>query len=299
MAVNNFSRWNLIRDVTCNRRSGTLVLQLGQRYISWSFLEGNLAWITSTAPEYTMTQFLLHHQKVEKEVLERARLRVDDTISLGALLMKEGAANTAMLQEWTAQHAAWLCPFLVQTSVHLYWADRLMPVKPEFVHHSGIPLSRILLACDRNSIEVRTAFQFLEEMPDLYRVLDPDTLPPWLPGAERRLVPYLKRRDGLERMMADPELDRLTCCRTLFLLWIAGRIHPVMPVAREAVASPSWLDRARTVPPDWIIPLVVGLLLGVLLRPAPPPPAPPSTPATHHQILESPAWRPSESVSHE
>lgn len=290
MAINSFARWSLIRDVTCNRKSGTLVLQMGQRYVSWSFVDGNLTWIHSTAQEYTLTQFLLQNQLLDARLLDRVGHKITDATSLGALLMKEGIAGTGTIQEWTARHAESLCPLLVQSTVHLFWADRLLPVKQDFVHHAGIPLPRILLSCDRSLVEVRTAFQFMEEMPAAYRALDVDSLHDSLQGSERRLVPYLRRAEPLRKMLADPELDRLTCCRALFLLWIAGRLNPVSTsIPQQAEGAPTWMDRARAIPPDWIIPLVVGVLLGVLLRPAPDPP-PPSPTALHQQSLPSPAW---------
>lgn len=303
MAVNDFARWNLLREISCNRQTGTLVMQLGQRYVSWCFLEGNLGWIHSTTPEYTLTQFLLQHRKLEKPRLDEARTKLDDSLSLGASLMKEGAATTSMLQDWTAQHATWLAPLLLQTSVHLFWADRLLPVKPEFVHHPGVPFSCVLLGCDRNSVEIRTAFQFLDEMPRIYRVHDPEGLTAWMNVNERRLIPYLLRCDPIEHILCDPELDRLTCCRALFLLWISGRLNRVTkaPVEQQG-ASTSWLERARQVPPDWIIPLAIGMLLGVILRPAPEPP-PATTPASIQQpALPPAAWAappPTHQTSHD
>ena len=293
MAVDRHTRWDLLHDITFNRKTGTLVLQLGQQYVSWVLQEGNLTWISSTHPEYTMTQFLMQNRILEPAVLLAARSGITDSRSLGAVLFREGAADTRLLREWTIGYAAWLSPILLQRSTHIYWADRLPAPKTDFVHLPGVPLSRILMMSERESLEARSAFEFCEQFPDNYRVLDPNSLGAQLAGIERRLVAYLKRRDGLRLMYADPELDRLTCCRTLLILWIAGRLYPAPPHEPfpEAPAT-RWIERTRSIPPDWVIPLAVGMLLGILLSPSSArqePPQPVARPL--NQILKAPAWQ--------
>lgn len=296
MVVNSPSRWNMIREINRSRRSGTLVVQLGQKYISWTIQAGRLGWISSNHRDYSMTEFLLQNQHIPAQVLHKARSGVTESRSLGAVLVREGVADPDTVRRWTSEHAAMLCPFLLQSGVHVFWADRTLPPKPDFILHQGVPLSRILLGCERTSVEIRAAFHFQEEMPLTYRIDEMETVDALLSVSERRLVPYLKRGDPLHAILADPELDRLTCCRALFLLWIAGLLRPVSkPVLPEAAAAApvnSWMDRIRSVPPDWVIPLVVGILLGTLFSPSAEPPAP-AEPPVHRlsPMFQGPAWR--------
>lgn len=300
MALMDFARWNLLRDVICRRKSGTLVIQLGKTYIFWVLREGTLLRVSSSHEDFTLTSFLRQQNFLNRDIVERASAGVSETRSLGSLLCRNGAADAESLKQWIARHAGWLCPYLLQSSAHLFWTDRVNACKSEFVHHDGISLSEILLACDRSFIETRSAFQMPEEMPKPYRLENVEMLGLLLEAPERRMLSYLKRGDGIDAMYMDPDLDRLTICRVLFLLWISGKLLPArIPAVSASETEPQpWMSRVRSIPPDWFIPLTVGILLGLLLSPPasrPSPASPVQQPRT--RTFQSPAWSTDEKVT--
>jgi hypothetical protein len=51
MAVDTINRWQLVREVITQKRSGAIVLQTGRNYLHWILERGNLVCVSSTLPE--------------------------------------------------------------------------------------------------------------------------------------------------------------------------------------------------------------------------------------------------------
>jgi hypothetical protein len=103
---------------------------------------------------------------------------------------------------------------------------------------------------------------------------------------------YLQAGSSLKQMFQDRELARIPCYKTLFWLWLCGFISDSRkpPVAPSPKPSISLLEK---IPPEWVIPLCAGALIGVILAPSSPPeplPQPVQTVEPLHESLQKPAW---------
>jgi hypothetical protein len=296
MAIASVSRWQVIRDVICNQKSGTLVLQLGQHYLHWQVESGNIISVQSTFPEQSFSEFLLQKSDVAAEDICEAQARVDDQRTLGAILVQMRSADAERIQSLLMQHWQGLSLYLFQSTNHLFWSQKQTPSKRQIIA-TTMPLSDLILSCDRTWIEIPSALRCLELLLSPYRVADTAAIERALQDNEKRMMHYLKRGANLSDILQDPELDRMTCYRTLFLLWLAGYLSPPQRMSetqpKERSVSPIW-TRIQSIPPDWFIPLVAGVFIGVLLSPAPEQRAthPNASPKFQNlkEVIERPAW---------
>src|SRR5262249_44868224 len=161
---------------------------------------------------------------------------------------------------------------MLQTSRHLLWSDHLNTPKL-FSLDAPIPLSELLLKLDRRAVEVHPAIKLIAELPQRYRLRQAFSSEKSLPKIERCMLPYLQTGADLHFLMAEPDLDRITCYRALFVLWISGELSADPPKTMAVQEKQSnWVFRKiREIPPVWIFPFVAGLLVGPFLAPAPEP----------------------------
>jgi hypothetical protein len=272
MAIEALSRWQMIREIIIENRSGTLIAQLGKHFLHWMVAEGKLVCISSTLPEYSLTQFLLQKAAPSRSDLLRAQGLIHHQRSLGSALLDAKILSAQELSELLKQHWRSLSFHLLQGSTHLFWSDRCTEFKHHFVR-TGVPLQEILLAVDRTFIDTRAAIRFAQNMPAHYRIVNWLNVEKFFQESETRMVNYLKNCSTLPTILKDPELDKMTCYRVLFLLWVAGALQE--PVARRRLPasvqdrSNPFMERLRSLPPDWIFPLIAGALIGALLSSAP------------------------------
>ena len=295
MAVGSVSRWQVIRDVICNQKTGALILQMGQHYLQWHLQSGNIICVSSTLPEHSFAEFLLGNSDLAAEDVSEAQSLIDDQRSLGSVLLQMRVADAERIHDLLEQHWKRLSSFLLQSTNHLFWSPKQTPMKKHIVM-ADIPLSDLILTCDRSWIEIPSALRCVEQLPAPYRIVEVAETERALRDQEKRMLHYLKRGAKLAEILRDPELDRMTCYRVLFVLWLCGYLLPPQPAAttaRENSVSPIW-SRIRSIPPDWLIPLFPGVFIGVLLSPEP------DNVATHQnvspqfenlkEVIERPAW---------
>lgn len=290
------ARWKMIRDIICNRKSGTLILQMGRHYIHFVIEEANLAFVSSTFPEFTFSHFLIQNANMDSNVVLEAESQVTDGRSLGAVLVQNSQLTAEEVQTLLRQHWYNLSHYLVQTNAHAFWSNRVMRQKAQMID-ADLPLAHLLLRCERSSIEIHTALRFLETMPERCKVADLESVEEALEGIERRILPYLRAGTTLQDILKDPELDRITCYRILFQLWLSGYLQDGhrKRQAQHLEKSHRVMERIRSLPPDWIIPLAIGALIGVLLAPNPMPSSPPvEEPPKVEKPWDPPAWQSSE-----
>lgn len=290
------ARWRMIRDVIHSKKSGTLILQMGRHYIHFVVEEGNLAFVSSTFPEFTFSYFLIQSLEIDSRLVLEAQSEVTDVRSLGTVLVQNHRLAADQVRQLLQQHWLNLAHHLIQSNSHAFWSGRLMRQKTQMID-AGLPLSKLLLSCERNSIEIQSALRFLESIPERCKVSDLEPIEEVLQGVERRILPYLRAGTTLQEILKDPELDRMTCYRILFQLWISGHLQDGLRKRKsEPIMKPQHLfDRIRSLPPDWIIPLAIGMLLGVLLAPDPPEPPPSDQSHTIEKPWGPPAWQGSDS----
>jgi hypothetical protein len=272
MAIEALSRWQMIREIILENRSGTLIVQLGKNFLHWMITEGKVICISSTLPEYSLTQFLLTYGKPERSQLLKAQGLIHDQRSLGSALVDSNSLTAEQLSVLLEEHRASLSHHLLQASSHLFWSDRQVEYKHHFVRFDE-SLQKIVLSADRSFIDTRAAIRVAQNLPVHYRVTNWTAIEKHFLEPEKRLLNYLKSNAPLAAMLKDPELDRMTCYRMLFLLWLAGALQePAARKGRIAAAAPpriSLMKRARSLPPDWIFPLIAGVIIGALLAPGP------------------------------
>jgi hypothetical protein len=286
------ARWRMIREIISSKKSGTLILQMGPHYIHFVLEEGNLIFVSSTYPEFTFSFFLIQNLQMDSGVVLQAESEVTDVRSLGAVLAQNHHWTTDALRDMLQQHWLNLGYFLLQSNTHAFWSNRMLRQKTQMIN-ADLPLSNLLLRCERNSIEVQSALRFLETVPERCKVIHLEPVEEVLRGVERRILPYLKAGSTLNDILKDPEMDRMTCYRILFQLWVSGYLQDGTrrPKADPIVRRGQLIDRIRSLPPDWIIPLAVGMLLGVLLAPHEPLPSTPPTPRKIVKPWDVPAWQ--------
>jgi hypothetical protein len=139
-------------------------------------------------------------------------------------------------------------------------------------------------------LEIRNAVAFSEFALGQYRVREFELVERALKTEEKRMLQYLKSSASLTEILSDPELDRITCYRVLFLLWLSGYIQEIKPRTVEdgSDVSSSILNKLRSLPVEWIIPLTLGILLGVIFAPVSAPDPVSSTPC--NQPAPIPPW---------
>lgn len=306
MAIEGLSRWQMIREIILESRSGTLIAQLGKNFLHWMIAEGKLICISSTLPEYSFTQFLLQKGTPGRPELLRAQSLIHDQRSLGSALLDARFISAEELKRLLEQHWSSLTYQLLQSSTHLFWSDRKCACKHHFIR-ADLSLQEIILAGDRSFVDTRAAIRFAQSLPPYYRVVNWPIIEKFLLPQEKRMVNYLKSCAPVSAMMKDPELDKMTCYRLLFLLWLAGAM--LEPSARKhfksanAPQSSLLLQRMRSLPPDWIFPLFAGVVIGVILAPGPGksarPASPPQSMESLRDVMTKPAWQTDEQSKHE
>lgn len=297
MAIEALGRWQMIRSVITEKKSGTLIVQLGRNSLYWIIKEGRLICVSSTLPEYSFTQFLLKKDLKKEEVL-RGQAQIDERKSLGSVLTLLNVCTEQDLIALLREHWASLTFHLLQSTTHVFWSSRETEVKQQFVP-AEIPLDQLILTVDRSAVEVRTAIRFSQSMPAPYRIANWRLVETALPPKEQRLMHYLRSGAPLALMLKDPDLDHVTCHRVCFLLWLSGSLIEQRPF-RKQIALPMrkraiW-THLSAIPPEWIFPLFIGVMIGVVLSPS----APPNlhdhqtTPRMEKlkDSLQKPAWQP-------
>ncbi len=289
MAIDSLARWHLIREIICKKKSGTLIVQLGRNFLRWVLDQANVVCVSSTLPEFSFTQFLLQERSIPFEGLLAAQAAISHSRSLGASLLQSGTVGREDLAMLLRLHWSSLSFHLLQSASHLFWSDSEIFFKDEFIRLDS-PLSSLLLSCERSSLETRTAIRIAHVLPSSYHVLDWMPVEAALEVRERRIIPYLKSGCSLREILHDPELDHISIYRICFLLWLTGQLRENQrtPVSSQSrIAHPKW-ERIKSVPPDWIFPLIAGAILGALLtsKPAPPAASAPLKPAWGREFTE-------------
>lgn len=272
MALEVLSRWEMIRELSYFRKSGTLTAQLGRNYLYWTIKQGDVVCFSSTSADYSFTRFLYEKSSIEQEKITWAQSLISETRSLGLAVVQKNLLEPNTLRTLLKEHCFTHAHYLMETSTHLFYSPRLAQLKPQMIQIE-LSLSEVLLQSERTSLEIRSAVEFAEQVLGSYKVCEFEIVEKALKGEERRMLQYLKNSASLAEILSDPELDRLTCYRVLFLLWVAGYIREIRPKPEkeEMPAQQRLLALVRLVPAEWIIPFAIGILLGVLFAPAPTP----------------------------
>ena len=289
MAIDSFSRWQIIREIICKKKSGTLIVQLGRNFLRWILDRADVVCVSSTLPEFSFTQFLLQNRSIPFEDLLNAQSGISHSRSLGASLLQSGASNSEKLATLLRLHWSSLSFHLLQSTSHLFWSDNEIHFKDEFIRLDS-PLSTLLFSCERSSLEIRTAIRMAHVLPSSYHIADWSQVQAALEVRERRIIPYLKSGCSLREILHDPELDHVSVYRVFFLLWLTGQLEENQRTpqsGRSRKSHPHW-ERIKALPPDWIFPLIAGVILGawLTLKPPPPPASPPVTPTWSYEFTE-------------
>ncbi|HSE41465.1 MAG TPA: hypothetical protein VLH08_11955 [Acidobacteriota bacterium] len=288
MALETLSRWEMIRELSYFKKSGTLTAQLGRSYLHWTINQGDLICFSSTSADYSFTRFLYEKNSIDAEKLTWAQSFINESRTLGLAIVQKKLLEPDSLRNLLKEHCYENAHFLIHSGTHLFFSPRLTQLKQHMIQIE-LPLSEILLQSDRNSLEIRSAVAFGEYVLGKYRVREFEVVEAALRPQEKRMISYLKSSASLPEILSDPELDRLTCYRVLFLLWISGYIQEIKPRAVEDGANSSAsdiLNKLRVIPLEWIIPLTLGIILGVIFAPTPTPPPPKPC----NQVLNPPPW---------
>ena len=73
MALEVLSRWEMIRELSYFRKSGTLTAQLGPNYLYWTIMHGDVVCFSSTSADYSFTRFLYEKDSIEQEKITTAQ----------------------------------------------------------------------------------------------------------------------------------------------------------------------------------------------------------------------------------
>jgi hypothetical protein len=296
MALDSAARWKLIRDITVEKKTGTLVLQAGPRYLSWWIEEGNLICVSSTFEESTFTQLVYEKKLTEAANFSGLQNRIDEGHALGWLLLhqkilKEEEFCALLMDHWTSCAEA-----LFDPGAHVFWSGTLPVIKHEFIR-TDRPFGEVLILADRNRMAVTSALRIVQQMKEPFRICgeNPET------GAwseqERRIWMYLQSGNSLKQMLQDAEIAHIPCYKFLFLLWLCGYISEARPAPkREVVPVKISVGLLEKIPAEWVFPLCAGALIGVILAPST---EPKPTPAHEYRKIEpveeptaAPAWSP-------
>jgi hypothetical protein len=287
------ARWRMIRDTIIGKKSGTLIIQMGRHYIHFVIEEGNLAFVSSTLPEFSFSYFLIQSLEIDSKLVLQAQSQISDGRSLGAVLVQNYKLPSDQICQLLRKHWLNLTHYMMQPTAHAFWSSRVLKQKDQMIN-ADLPLSQVLLMCERNSIEIQSALRFLENMPERCKVIDLEPVEEVLHGVERRILPYLRAGTKLDDILKDPELDRMTCYKILFQLWLSGYLQDGQRKRStdRIIKSHPLFERVRSLPPDWVIPFAVGALIGVLLAPNPAPSSPPlENPPKVDKTWDPPAWQ--------
>ena len=268
MALEVLSRWEMIRELSYFRKSGTLTAQLGRNYLYWTIKHGDVICFSSSSADYSFTRFLYEKSSIEQDKITWAQSLINETRSLGLAVVQKKFLEPDTLRDLLKEHCFTHAHFLMETSTHLFYSPRLGQLKPQMIQIE-LSLSEVLLQSERTSLEIRSAVEFAEQVLDTYRVCEFEVVEKALKAEERRMLHYLKNSASLPEILSDPELDRLTCYRVLFLLWVAGYIQEIRPKPEkeDITVESKLLSLLRSIPAEWIIPFAIGTLLGVLFAP--------------------------------
>jgi hypothetical protein len=272
MALEVLSRWEMIRELSYFRKSGTLTAQLGKNYLYWTIRHGDVICFSSTSADYSFTRFLYEKSSIDQEKITGAQSLINESRCLGLAVVQKNFLEPGILRDLLKEHCFTHAHFLMETSTHLFYSPRLTQLKPHMIQIE-LSLSEVLLQSERSSLEIRSVVEFAEQVLGAYRVCEFEVVEKALKAEERRMLNYLKNSSSLAEILSDPELDRLTCYRVLFLLWVAGYIQEIRPKQEkeETTSQQKLLSLLRSVPGEWIIPFVIGILVGVVFAPDPRP----------------------------
>jgi len=291
LAIDTINRWQLVREVILQKRSGAIVLQTGRNYLHWILERGNLVCVSSTLPEASLTNTIQEQKLIDPPELMRAQAMVDQSKTLGTILLQRRMLNQEALQKLLLQHWVACTDYLFEPSMHLFWSTNSSAIKAEVVRHDR-PLSDVLLLVDRSAITIPTALRTVQGLQTPYRLASrmPDLST--FNEEERRIWMHLQSGSCLKQILQDREITRIPCYKTLFLLWLTGYLCDTRPktVTKVKEATRSAIHR---IPAEWIFPLCAGALIGVLLAPSGPPKVPPKPAAKVERLQESlqkPAW---------
>jgi hypothetical protein len=270
MALEALSRWEMIRELSYFKKSGTLTAQLGRSYLYWTVKQGDVVCFSSTSADYSFTRFLYDKSALEPEKLTWAQSFITESRTLGLAVVQKKLIEPDSLHKLLKEHCYANAHLLMHSGTHLFFSSRLAQLKPQMIQIE-LPLSEILLQTDRASLEIRSAVEFSEQILGKYRIRECEIVEHALRSEEKRMLNYLKASATLAEILSDPELDRMTCYRVLFLLWVSGYIQEIQPRTIETEAKQySIMNKLRLIPVEWIIPLTLGILLGVIFAPHPP-----------------------------
>jgi hypothetical protein len=291
MALEVLSRWEMIRELSYFRKSGTLTAQLGRNYLYWTIKQGDVICFSSTCADFSFTRFLYEKSSIEQEKITWAQSLITESRSLGLAVVQKNLLEPNALRNLLKEHCFVHAHFLMETSTHLFFSPRLAQLKPQMIQIE-LSLSEVLLQSERASLEIRSAVEFAEQVLGKYKVCEFEVVEKALKAEERRMLRYLKNSASLAEILSDPELDRLTCYRVLFLLWVAGYIREIRakPEKEEMTAQRRLLSLLRLIPPEWIIPFALGILLGVLFAPDPSPDPSSNANPCHSAPAIPPPW---------
>jgi hypothetical protein len=287
MAVDMVNRWQIIREVIVQKKSGAIVLQTGRNYIHWIVENGQLVCVSSTLPEVSLASAIDAQKVIDRAEFLKAQSMVDESTTLGTVLMQRKLVDEQMLRQILWQHWISCTDFLFDPAVHLFWSINSATIKREFVRCDR-PLSDILLQVNRNAITIPTALRTVQNLKTPYR------LSPRLPNfsvfseEERRIWMHLQSGSGMKQILQDGDVARMPCYKTLFLLWVTGHLSDSAPRTTTKVKEAT-KSAVHKIPAEWIFPLCAGALIGVLLAPSDPP-KPPPRPVHKVQHHQSPAW---------
>src|SRR6185295_5154314 len=212
MALEVLSRWEMIRELSYFKKSGTLTAQFGKNYLYWTIRHGDVICFSSTSADYSFTRFLYENSSMEQEKITWAQSLISETRSLGLAVVQKNFLEPNILRDLLKEHCFTHAHFLVETSTHLFYSPRLAQLKPQMIQIE-LSLSEVLLQSERNSLEIRSVVEFAEQVLGAYRVCEFEVVEKALKVEERRMVHYLKNSSSLAEILSDPELDRLTCYR--------------------------------------------------------------------------------------
>ena len=81
MALEVLPRWEMIRELSYFRKSGTLTAQLGKNYLYWTIRHGDVICFSSTSADYSFTRFLYENSSIEQEKIIWAQSLINETRS--------------------------------------------------------------------------------------------------------------------------------------------------------------------------------------------------------------------------
>jgi hypothetical protein len=289
MALESTRRWQIIRDVIIQKKSGALVAQSGRNYLHWFVEHGNLMSVSSTFPEASLTRFIQEKNVLECSKFLMAQNKVDPSKTLGAILLKSHLLEEEQIRDLIVQHWINCNDYLFDSTIHLFWSAGAKGMKPDAVRCDR-PIADVLMQITRSSISIPDSLRLVQDLHSPLRTTAKKPNPLTWNEQERRIWMYLQSGSTIEKVFQDPEIAKVPCYKFLFLLWVCGFMSDSRPITPKEVhkATTGLLDR---IPAEWIFPLCAGTLIGVILAPSSPPKEPPPpAPNYHLETVEKPSW---------